>query len=102
MRFISFWNPQGDVREISLCSDCGCHAANLLGFQYDTGKILSLARGDVIKSVEVHGPNGGGLEDIAMNGVGGAHNLRWYSQRPKKLPASRAYWLDKMDRDFRR
>lgn len=87
MRFFSFWNPNGDEVVLHLCGSCGCNAANRLGFQYDTGKILSLSRGDMIDGVEIHGPHGGGLADIAMNGVGGAHGLRWHSQRPKALLA---------------
>ena len=89
LQFFSFWNTGGDKREIFLCSHCGYRAAILLGFQYDTGKILSLSRVDMIDGVEVHGPNGGGISDIALNGIGGAHGLRWHSQNPAAPIAAR-------------
>ena len=87
MRFVSFWNPKGDERIISLCSGCGYQAAWGLGFQYDTGKILSRARGEMIDGVSVCGPNGGGIMDIAMNGMGGASPARWHAEAPDALVA---------------
>ena len=69
LKFYSWWNPKGDERVISLCGSCGWKAARLLGFQYDTGKILSLARKESITDVTVYGAHGGGLGDIAMTGV---------------------------------
>ena len=87
IRFRSMWNQEGDVRVLQLCSTCGSHAAKLLGFCYDTGKILSLARGEMVDGVEVHGPNGGGLEDIAINGIGGSHGLQWHAEKPNALVA---------------
>ncbi|MBE3087998.1 MAG: hypothetical protein IMZ71_02625 [Chloroflexi bacterium] len=82
LRFFSFWNPKGDERILHLCSHCGWQAAKHLGFQFDTGKILSIARGEMIDGVSVYGTHGGGLGDIAMNGIGGANAPEWHAQKP--------------------
>lgn len=47
-----------DKKTLSFCGPCGRHAAQVLGFGYDTGCILSLARGEYIGS----GPHGGGAQ----------------------------------------
>jgi len=86
LRFVSWWNPSGDARVMHLCGSCGSQAARLLGFCYDTGKILSVARGEMIDGVEVHGPNGGGIADIAINGVAGASAPHWHAEKAKELP----------------
>jgi hypothetical protein len=82
LTFYSGWNSKGDKVKIQLCGKCSWKALRLLGFQYDTGKILSLARREMIDEVKVHGPHGGGIDDIALNGVGGAHGLEWHTQKP--------------------
>lgn len=81
LTFVSWWNQEGDVREIILCGEgCGSRAARLLGFEYDTGKILSIARKEMIDSVTVCGPHGGGMGDIAIGGVAGASAPMWHAQ----------------------
>jgi len=72
---------------------CGFQAAQLLGFQYDTGKILSLARREQIDAVTVFGKHGGGLADIAMGGVGGANEPLWHANEPDALAAAKAAWM---------
>lgn len=88
LKLDSMWRQNGGHTVVlKLCSKCGHQAARLLGFCYDTGTILSVARRGMIDGAEVHGPNGGGLEDIAFNGVGGGHGIRWHEGSPNELPA---------------
>lgn len=85
LRFVSFWNnPDGDKRTVTLCMRCGVKAAKLLGFQYDTGKILSIARKEQIDDVTVYGPHGGGIADIAFGGIVGANPAIWHAEEPNK------------------
>ena len=88
MRFRSWWNRRGDVRILQLCGHCGSQAARLLGFCFDTGKILSVARKEQIDGVSVYGPHGGGFGDIAMNGVAGANPPQWHAGNTEALPAA--------------
>jgi len=61
LRFVSSWIPNGDTRLITLCGKCGWKAARLLGFAFDTGKILSCAREEYVTDATVCGANGGGM-----------------------------------------
>jgi len=73
LKFVSFWNPQGDKRNVNLCEKCGIQAANLLGFCHDTGKILSIAKKEQIDSVTVYG---------AFPGIVGANLPQWHANNP--------------------
>ena len=92
LKFFSFWVPEGDLRVIQLCARCGSIAARKLGFFYDTGKILSESRKEMIDGVSVCGPNGGGIADIAFGGVAGASPARWHAEEPDALPATCLDW----------
>jgi len=102
LQLVTGWNPNGDVRRCALCMGCGSQALRLLGFCYDTGMILSVARKEQVDGADVHGPNGGGLGDIAINGVGGVHNARWHANAESALPMGRmvreeAPWMRAQD-----
>jgi len=51
--FYSWWNPTGDERKIILCMNCGVKLINSMGFCYDTGRLLSISRGEYVSSVDV-------------------------------------------------
>lgn len=87
MRFFSCWTKNGDLRALDFCAKCAWKVMQLFGFQYDTGKLLSIAGKEMIDSVTVFGPHGGGIEDIAVGGVAGANAPEWHAQEPGALSA---------------
>jgi len=53
LRFYSWWNPKGDERDMMLCFNCGAPVMRKLGFCYDTGRLLSISRGEYVTEATV-------------------------------------------------
>lgn len=86
LKFKSAWNPNGETRLIQLCQICGAKAARGLGFCFDTGKILSIAKGEYITECMLTQS----LPDIAINGVACGHNITSYATQHPDEPAAGA------------
>jgi len=86
LRFRSSWDPAGHVVTLVLCGKCGSTAANLLGFCYDTGKILSLARKEMVDGCQLTQS----MDDIIVYGIkDGMNTVDWHAENPKAPIAAR-------------
>ena len=86
LRFRSSWDPKGDTRLLELCQSCGSKAARLLGFQFDTGKILSMAQREYVTGCQLHQT----IADIAFNGVTQGANTTHTAAPKPEIPAAAA------------
>jgi len=81
IKLISCWGT--DVRGIHLCGKCGWMAARLLGYQQDTGKILSIAKKETVVAATLHQS----ITNLAVNGFTGGADVLCGANSPESLDA---------------